>query len=281
MKTLQQPSLAADAVLLACASTIQDPSLRRRVRRQRVRITQAEREYLRRGVPATLYRIAGTDHVGSVQSDEMVWLYDNKLSRKNDVARRHYDALRSAVPHNTCPFCSHRRIKTLDHYLPKTTHPVFAVTPLNLVPSCSDCNKSKLTHEPADAKEQVMHPYFDNADTARWLIAAVVQGTPPGVVFSVREPPTWSEIKRARIKKHFDLLGLAELYGSHAGSQLSILKYSLEQEFAAGGAAAVRRFLAREYESARRAHRNSWQAAMFRALAESNWFCHQGHQHLV
>lgn len=281
MKKLPEPALEAETVLLACAATIGDPDLRRRVRRQRVRITREEETYRRRGRQATLYRIAETDQVGSVQGDEMVWLYDNKLSRKGDAARPHYDALKEAVPHNRCPFCSQRRVKSLDHYLAKTTHPIFAVTPLNLVPSCSDCNKAKLAHLPENAGEQIMHPYFDNADTARWLVATVVQGTPPALVFSVREPPSWSGIRRARIKKHFDLLGLAELYGSHAGSELSNLKYSLEREYDAGGAAAVRRFLRGQAESTQRAHRNGWQAAMFRALAESNWFCRHGHEHLV
>lgn len=281
MKTLPAPVLAAETVLLACAATITDPDFRRRVRRQRNRVTQAERIYRQRGPRGTLYRIAGTTDVGSVTGDEMVWVYDQKLSRKKDAARHHYDTLRQSVPHNTCPFCSQRRIRTLDHYLAKTTHPIYAVTPLNLVPSCSDCNKSKLAHEPEDAEEQVMHPYFDRADTARWLVATVVQGTPPGVTFAVWEPSTWTAIKKARIRKHFDLLGLAELYGSHAGSRLSNLKLSLEEEFADGGVPAVRRFLKREAASARRVLRNSWEAAMFRALAESAWFCRHGHTHLV
>lgn len=281
MKTLPAPVMEAETVLLACAATIADPNLRRRVRRQRNRVTQAERIYRQRGGNATLYRIAGTDDVGTVTGDEMVWVYDNKLSRKKDAARHHYDTLLQSVPHNTCPFCSQRKIRTLDHYLAKTTHPVYAVTPLNLVPSCSDCNKSKLAHVPEAAEEQVMHPYFDSADTARWLVATVVQGKPPGVTFAVREPPTWSAIKQARIKKHFDLLGLEELYASHAGSRLANLKFSLEEEFADGGAVAVCRFLKREAASARRVLRNSWEAAMFRALAESAWFCRHGHTHLV
>jgi hypothetical protein len=210
----------------------------------------------------------------------MVWVYDQKLSRKKDAARQYYDLLRQSVPHNTCPFCSQRKIKTLDHYLAKASHPIFAVTPLNLVPSCSDCNKAKLAHEPSTAQEQIMHPYFDRADTARWLVATVVQGRPPGVTFAVREPPTWSVIKSARIRKHFDLLGLAELYASYAGSRLSSMKLSLEEEYAEGGVAAVRRFLNREAASSRRVLRNSWEAAMFRALAESTWFCRHGHTHL-
>jgi len=42
-----------------------------------------------------------------------------------------------------CPYCSANLIKKLDHYLPKSIYPEFALLDHNLVPCCSDCNETK------------------------------------------------------------------------------------------------------------------------------------------
>lgn len=66
-----------------------------------------------------------------------------------------------------CPYCNRQYTFTVsgetgisrpqfDHYLPKSEYPFFAVSLLNLVPSCGLCNQSKSAKE-----EKVLYPYSD------------------------------------------------------------------------------------------------------------------------
>ena len=51
--------------------------------------------------------------------------------------------IKSIPKYNKCPFCGVGRVSTLDHYLPKTKYPTYAVTPVNLVACCAECNKKR------------------------------------------------------------------------------------------------------------------------------------------
>src|SRR5262249_39637235 len=143
---------------------------------------------------------------------EMVWLYDAKLSRLRDRARPIYDAIKLAPRNGVCPLCGHRVVSTLDHYLAKSRHPSYTVTPLNLLPACSDCNKLKLNRQPANARDQTLHPYFDDVSSDVWLKATLIESVDPAVVFFVDPPNQWEPVLQERIRLHFRAFGLAELY---------------------------------------------------------------------
>ena len=116
-------------------------------------------------------------------------LYTRRLARRGTRARRYYDELRSATPNGVCPFCAHRQVATLDHYMPKSRFPDLAVTPANLVPACSDCNKAKLDQLPATNLEAVIHPFYDRLGGATWLGAEVIEAVPTGLRFSCPRMP--------------------------------------------------------------------------------------------
>jgi hypothetical protein len=122
----------------------------------------AELAYLNAAAREVLFEIPGSDDVdGHVTTKEMEALYKGNFSRSRSPARRIYDAIKLAPPHGICPLCGQRVVATLDHYLAKSVHPRLAITPANLIPACSDCNKLKLDRQARDAQEQPLHPYFD------------------------------------------------------------------------------------------------------------------------
>jgi hypothetical protein len=72
---------------------------------------------------------------------------------------------------SVCPYCNRMPTVTLsiesgksrpqfDHYLSKLVHPWFAISLLNLVPSCGLCNQTK-----SDRKGQVLYPYAEEMGT--------------------------------------------------------------------------------------------------------------------
>ena len=281
MRSLPEPEFTVHEVLDACVSGVRDRALALRLRDAMPTVEASEAEYQRLGLRARLYEIDVADDVaGVVSSLEMSKLYKSNLARKGSRSRRFYDRLKMAAPGDICPLCNQRVVKTLDHYLPKADYPSLAVTPLNLVPSCSDCNKDKLDRHAASAAEQTLHPYFDVVDDETWLVAEIQESSPPAAVFSVRAPAVWDATKQQRVQAHFLAFGLGLLYAAQSGAELVSIRYALAEVAESGGADAVHTFLAQQARSRARASRNSWSAALYTALSESLWFCSVGYSEL-
>jgi len=234
----------------------------------------AEEIYDNLGEEASLYRIETSNSVDTVTKDEMVSLYEDTML-KNDAARAIYDQIKMSPKHGICPFCSQRTVSTLDHYLPKADHPVYAVSPINLLPSCQDCNTSKHTYKAEEKKDQLIHPYYDDTNDGRWLYAEIVETNPPGIIYSVIPPEDWTEEKSFRVQNQFDILDLGTLYSSNAGAELAGYCNTLRKLYYKGGANLVRQRLEEDAESWFESHRNSWKGALFDVLCSSDWFCEE------
>jgi hypothetical protein len=267
----------AKDVLLLCAENVQSHALQIRLAAAASTVEAEDADYRVKGPLAQLYLIASTPGVGEwVDGPEMERLYTGTLARRGSAARHIYDTIKTSARHNICPACGQRLVTTLDHYLPKTSHPALAVAPHNLLPCCGDCNKIKLDHLATSAGEQTLHPYFDNVDDATWLIASVIMASPPALLFGVNDPPAWPALKSERVRHHFKVMQLGPLYAAHAGEEIENLRYQLQQLHRSGGAGAVRDHLLEQEATRRTVNRNSWQAAMYAALAASDWFCQTG-----
>jgi len=276
MRKLNKPADSAGDVFSLCVSGVKkDEDLKNRFTQVKPHIVKAAADYEVAATAGTLYTLKEEQDVaGIVTQQEMVKLYDQWMVNSRSKGRRIYDKLKGVI--GPCPLCGHLPIETLDHHLPKDLFPALTVTPTNLVPSCSDCNKAKRTVRPRTADEQTFHPYFDDFGTERWLYAKVLEGVPPSLLFFVQAPASWAPLQTARAQHHFRTYKLARLYGSQAGTELGSIRYLLMQEFLRTGAEGVRVHLTEQAVSRERYNRNSWQTAMYRALSESPWFCSEG-----
>ena len=201
-------------------------------------------------------------------------VYTDRMAKVGRPGRMIYDKLKMAAV--VCPLCGHREVTTLDHHLPKSSFPLLSVTPSNLIPCCSDCNRVKQSTVPELVEEQTLHPYFDYVDDEQWLAAEVLQGEPAALRFFVSPPQDWPDTLRARVIHHFETLDLADLYGAQGATELAGNAYVLQRFFDAGGAEAVRDYLQLKAESWSRRWRNHWKGAAYAALAASDWFCTAG-----
>ncbi|MOA05803.1 HNH endonuclease [compost metagenome] len=181
------------------------------------------------------------------------------------------------VPDNSiCPLCGQRDVSTLDHYLPKAKNPSLAVTPINLVPACKECNHVKLEHHPAVDYEQLIHPYYDSLPKSIWLVADLEQTRPPALKYRISAGDDCGEVLKKRLAWHFEKFGLAKLYASQAGNVLSGISNKLRSAWERGGKDEVRFVLNDDAKSWGKHNKNCWQAVMFRTLANSDWFCDEG-----
>jgi len=275
MRKLSKPSDLPGVVFMLCVSSVRDKLLKARFTRVKSDIEAAAAKYEMAATTTALHTLpVEKDVAGVVTKDEMESLYKGRMVKGQ--GRVIYDKLMMLPANGICPLCGHRTVSTLDHHLPKAMFPSLAVTPINLVPACGDCNKAKLEERPATPQEQTFHPYFDDFGRDRWLHADVVQDSPPTVRFFVQPPANWPPLWGARAQHHFATLKLGVLYASQAGQELANIRHHLMTLSVLGGTAAVQKHLTEQAISRELANPNSWQTAMYRALSTSAWFCADG-----
>lgn len=276
MRCLTKPEIKARQAFDLCIASIRDNDLASRMKLVVNAIELAETEYVSHGERATLYQIAAaTDIAGGISVGEMERVYKGTFVRS--VGTRYiYDMLRKQPENDICPLCGQRTVSTLDHYLPQSSHPALIITPVNLVPACSECNKSKLARQASVAIDQTLHPYFDDLGDGRWLYAEVKVASPTALIFSVTPPDEWADTLRQRVVVHFRTFGLGALYASHAAVELSNIRYALRAMAAENPASVISDHLRGRAKSCASASANSWQRATYEALADSDWFCEGG-----
>ncbi len=231
--------------------------------------------YSGHGEAKTLHTIAAHEMVaGTVRKSDMEHLYSGGLV--SGGGREIYDAIMALAPNSRCPYCGHRRVRQLDHFLPKSKYPAFSVAPMNLVPSCSDCNKDKLAGDAARLEDLPLHPYFENVDHQAWLTAELIEGPIAVFIFSVSQDCGLPDIDLLRLQSQFDDLNLGELYTTEANDELASIRLNLRRVLQNVGKDGVQEFLEDAALSFEHHQRNSWKTAMYQQAAKSDWFCNGG-----
>ena len=265
--------VATDAVTafnkcLSGLSDVKDADLKRRMCTSITALQSAESSYRAVAGTCSFFQLPSSDHMEDVSADEMSALYEKQMSAEKGKARDIYNAIRAIS--DKCPFCGCQFTRTVDHYLPKKKYPAFAVNPINLIPACRDCNTHKGTHWPLTAEEQLIHPYFDDFSTFRWLYAAIKTPTMPIVEYSVHVPSGQPASVGKRLKKHFDKLKLGELYSLYAATEVCDISGRLDQLYITGGEVDVASHLSGAANSCLAILKNSWKSALYVALANDS-----------
>jgi hypothetical protein len=277
MIKMERPSLIASEVFTTCISRIRDPALKARMVAITDPIALASQEFDELASQNRLHQILLQPIVGGlVTTPEMEAVYTQRMAKKGSPGRDAYDELFNSAPQNKCPLCGHRLVTTLDHHLPKTRYPALAVAPLNLIPACSDCNKSKLAITPQNANDETLHPYFDDIQNARWLYAEVEESSPAALRFYVAAPDNWSTVLTSRVRMHFRRFSLADLYAAEAADELLNIRHQLELIYTAGGGDILRMEMEERADSCRAVYLNSWRTATYEAFSQNEWFCNGG-----
>ncbi|BCV67283.1 HNH endonuclease [Shewanella carassii] len=234
MLKLARPASSYAEMLTNCRNGITgNPSLLRKVNSGAAELQRQARLYETSGATGELFTIVPLQDpksdpvvIGRLKKSDLVKMYDNYVVGKSKPARAIYDALMIAA-NEKCPFCGGiGRPRNLDHYLPKAHFPQFSIVPVNLVPSCRDCNmdgKSDLFA--TSASEQVIQPYLDEDRffNEQWLFARYQpsEGGEPGVIeYFVSPPDYWEGAQKNRVEKHFEDFDLALRFSKEAGPRL-------------------------------------------------------------
>lgn len=177
--------------------------------------------------------------INALKKSELVKLYEQYFRASEKPARKVYDSILNSAQ-DKCPFCGGIGTpRNLDHFLPKAHYPQFSVLPINLVPSCRDCNMDgKGKNFANSAEKQIIQPYLDNKRffIDQWIFAvyvAVDDGEPGVFKYYVLPPEGWPEVDKQRARRHFEGFDLAKRYATKAAEQLGTVLgqiRSMEQE---------------------------------------------------
>ncbi|MDB4353972.1 hypothetical protein N9Z02_01575 [Akkermansiaceae bacterium] len=272
MRPIPKPRLSASEVFDACLLIAPNGKTSRNCLTAKEAIEEAAEDYELKATSADLYRIP-RDQIpsGNATRDNLLTLYTRL--RDNDKARYAYEEIKAGAAPDKCPYCGSGTVDTLDHYLPQSAYPAFAVTPINLVPSCGRCNLKKNDTEVTLPEKQVFHPYFDIFEEGRWLFASINRRLPVSANFFVTVPESWSDVNSGRVETHFNDLDLVAAYISDAANEFRGCHYEFEEIHSSGDPNALRIHLKRRANSHLKNNPNSWQTALYFACAESDWFC--------
>ncbi|MCG3708987.1 HNH endonuclease [Aliarcobacter butzleri] len=276
MVHINKPIDNVKEVFETCISNYSDESFKNRLNSATNFIEISAINYDNQATTNNLNSISMSNNVNNIiTEDEMKKVYNDKLVKKGQPGRIYYEKLRLSAKNNICPLCNQRTVTTLDHVLPKSLYPTFAVTPFNLIPACADCNKIKDRYQPSMPKEEIIHPYYDDISNKQYLFALIEQTSPPSISFYIKQS-TPLKIIEQRLEKHFSLFGLNELYASNAAEELSNICFRLGKLYSTGGRQSVIDYLKDEFESRYENNKNSWQTAMYEVLYQNIWFCDGG-----
>lgn len=170
--------------------------------------------------------------IGEVNSDDLlnyVFCYD-RFSEKDETLDLLMDM---DVP--VCPYCNRLYTFTsrgkkgatrpqFDHYLPKSKYPYYAVSILNLIPSCGLCNQSKN----AEDDKRVLYPYSEefgddvvfHTESKKkkgkfdYLIGDLDAKNDFEVVLKPSRKISGTEFEK-RVNNSIDIFHLQELYNGH------------------------------------------------------------------
>ena len=150
--------------------------------------------------------------------------------------------------------------------------------PENLVPSCRDCNTEKSTSFSSNPQDQSLHPYYDHSKFVSdlWLYARVIETDPTTFEFYAHAPDDWDSISKRRVLKHMEDYKLNDRFTVLATDELPAIQHQLTKLGNDADSNIISQFLISKCESYENTHKNSWQGAMYRALAESVWYCEDG-----
>lgn len=114
-----------------------------------------------------------------------------------------------------CPYCTIlSKTSTMDHIIPQTDFPQYAVHPKNIIPCCDICNRHKSNNWKSENHLLFLNPYIDNIPAERYLFVDIEIPEENTLIanFSLRNETNISDILFKRIKHHYTALKLIDSF---------------------------------------------------------------------
>lgn len=273
MRKISKPKFKVIEVLEDCIDNMRESNLKTEIISSKAVFENSESLFEKNITANSLYKIPQNEIISkTLNTEELKNIYTSRLVNKNNSGRKFYDSIFLSAPNGKCPYCSQRIVRTLDHYLPKSKYPLYSIIPVNLVPSCSDCNKDKLVDTPTKDEEETLHPYYDDIENESWLKLKILSYNPLTVEYFVLPPKTWTPLLKKRTEFHFKSYSLNVLFCIHALEEFENIKNHLTLLFNSVGSIGLKQHLLDCFHSRQIVNKNSWQTAFYEGLVNDKNF---------
>ena len=211
------------------------------------------------------YNIANLYTVPNLPVEHYKKIYEQKFRNQQDIREKYYDKLMARI---TCPVCGCGRVKNLDHFLPISEFPLLCVTPINLVPTCRDCNMEKNASTGTSYHDIPFHPYFETINDV--FLECDIKFHQDGTIeFDFKNCYNGNSDMKKKYEKHISINNLNDTYFSRALSTLNSQKSRFRELLHSAGKYSVSEDLLSFKKSADIRDINSWESAVYHSLNEN------------
>lgn len=195
---------------------------------------------------------------------------------------RRLASLRSALKlqAESCPYCGYGPIEELDHFLQRSHYKLFSIFPLNLVPCCGTCNRTKRRNPSAAPNEHQIHVYLEDISGYDFLRTKVNISPDSGglqVRYFVEQSEGMPNDVYSRLVHHLTEFGLEIRYEKQVNIFLGELGYSIKTSYEDGGSTALKRYLVGNSDALKKRFGvNDWRTALMRGLSKCAAFYEGG-----
>lgn len=214
--------------------------------------------------PLALRDYVDTDEEEIARKKTLIGLYDPK---EDKYPYNELEKLRKKNKLLACPVCGELgRPRTLDHCLPKTTYPEFAINLLNLVPACDWCQGEKLAdYKNVAGTRSFLHPYYDEVNRPLYSIKLQAPYLTPVISFEIRND--LSRGLQDLVASHLDGISFWERFKEYfESSYLNVIRMASDTRDA--GMITVATAIQSAYQLQVGKGVNSWDAVVYRSLLE-------------
>lgn len=268
MRKLEKPNKSVNDVLDNYSSKRTDIFSKIDFQALKSHLIQCEKKYQSFAELAKLHEIKNILCLGQ----ELLPDFYEKYFLKQTQLRTIYDEIKLIPQNSECPYCGIVKGADLelDHYLSKKIFTEYAITPQNLVPCCSQCNKSKLDRNASCQEEQILHPYFDDfASEEQWLFATCTKDY-DAIIYICKAPESWSQVNRERILYHFNTFNLARNYGMLAAQEIRENDWLVKDYLYNKDREGLAHHFYERFLSLNRHYINAWKTALYQLLAKEH-----------
>ena len=266
MIKLTKPTFDIIEIVNNCAESIRDSDKKERIQNASSTISNESKKYDSLASAQKIFQIEKHTIVNNnISSDEMISLYNDKFVKTTNIRKKYYDKI-MLLSKGICPICDLGQVSNLDHYLPKSKYPIYAVTPYNLVPICRDCNSIKGDKSITKIEETVFHPYYDNIDDVIWL-EAKLEISNGGLLATYCVSDKLSDIVfYRRCKNHLETYNLEKRYCIEAAREIADNFELWKNCFLNYGLNEFQFRVNEKIKSLETICKNSWKIALYRAI---------------
>lgn len=257
------PNTSAETIFNECVKAFSHQDRRERLKGC-LPLIKVDSENFEKMMPYEMANFCTSPLPSDVSIEELLKVYQDKFAQKDTPGRKYYSKIMLSPPHGICPICGVRPVSNLDHYLPKGKFPTLEVTPLNLVPTCRDCNFDKHMHFALEAENIPLNPYFDDISRDRWLEVKPLPNL--SVLYYADCPRAWPQELQSRVRQHLELYELPRLYGIQAIQEIGDSIYLWKELCHRADIKMVLQHFSDLCKSAEENDLNSWKAALYRGL---------------